>query len=170
MASKFFKAAFQFGKTVTKKLKGNKAKNPQAIKSVPVGKNLAKKRFHQDDIIKTREKVMTEYGIKDPKTRTALRTKANQPKINKKIADIQDRARVKKMGFNEYKKSLREKKMGFNEYKKSLREKKMGGGMMGRRMGYSKGKLVGNQKKIDVAAPFGKITGEDFKKLRARKR
>ena len=45
----------------------------------------------------------------------------------------------KKMGFNEYKKSLREKKMGFNEYKKSLREKKMGGGMMGRRMGYSQG-------------------------------
>ena len=145
MASKFFKAAFQFGKTVTKKLKGNKAKNPQAIKSVPVGKNLKTKRFQQDDIIKTREKVMTEYGIKDPKSRVALRTKANQPKINKKIADIadrQDKARVKKMG----------------------------GGMMGRRMGYSKGKLVGNQKKIDVAAPFGKITGEDFKKLRARKR
>jgi ribosomal protein L34 len=79
-----------------------------------IGKNLAKKRFHQDDIIKTREKVMTEYGIKDPKTRTALRTKANQPKINKKMADIadrQDKARVKKMG----------------------------GGMMGRRMGYSQG-------------------------------
>ena len=114
MASKFFKAAFQFGKTVTKKLKGNKAKNPQAIKSVPVGKNLKTKRFQQDDIIKTREKVMTEYGIKDPKSRTALRTKANQPKINKKIADIadrQDKARVKKMG----------------------------GGMMGRRMGYSQG-------------------------------
>ena len=66
-----------------------------------IGKNLAKKRFQQDDIIKTREKVMTEYGIKDPKSRTALRTKANQPKINKKIADIadrQDKARVKKMG------------------------------------------------------------------------
>ena len=54
--------------------------------------------------------------------------------------------------------------------KSKLREKKMGGGMMGRRMGYSQGKLVGNQKKIDVAAPFGKITGEDFKKLRARKK
>ena len=49
------------------------------------------------------------------------------------------------------------------------REKKMGGGMMGRRMGYSRGKLVGNQKKIDVAAPFGTINAKDFAKLRARK-
>ena len=28
------------------------------------------------------------------------------------------------------------------------------------------GKLIGGQKNIDVAAPFGKITGADFKKLR----
>jgi ribosomal protein L34 len=95
-----------------------------------IGKNLAKKRFHQDDIIKTREKVMTEYGIKDPKTRTALRTKANQPKINKKMADIadrQDKARVKKMG----------------------------GGMMGRRMGYSQGsngKLISRSKNPGILA------------------
>jgi len=53
---------------------------------------------------------------------------------------------------------------------KELREKKMGGGMMGRRMGYSQGKLVGNQKKIDVAAPFGTINAKDFKKLREGKR
>ena len=48
------------------------------------------------------------------------------------------------------------------------REKKMGGGMMGRRFGMKKGSngLVGKQKNIDVAAPFGKITGADFKKLR----
>jgi hypothetical protein len=46
----------------------------------------------------------------------------------------------------------------------------MGGGMMGRRMGYSQGKLVGNQKKIDVAAPFGTINAKDFKKLREGKR
>ena len=58
----------------------------------------------------------------------------------------------------------------FKTGKELAREKKMGGGMMGRRMGYSQGKLVGNQKKIDVAAPFGKITGEDFKKLRAKKK
>ncbi len=51
-----------------------------------------------------------------------------------------------------------------------VRDKKMGGGMMGRRMGYSGGKLVGNQKKIDVAAPFGTINEKDFAKLRAKKK
>ena len=44
----------------------------------------------------------------------------------------------------------------------------MGGGMAGRRFGYKGGKLVGKQKNIDVAAPFGKITGADFKKLRKK--
>ena len=52
--------------------------------------------------------------------------------------------------------------------KNKSRVKKMGGGMMGRRMGYDSGKLVGKQKNIDVAAPFGKITGADFKKLRKK--
>ena len=52
--------------------------------------------------------------------------------------------------------------------KATKRENKMGGGMMGRRFGYKGGSngLVGKQKNIDVAAPFGKITGADFKKLR----
>ena len=56
------------------------------------------------------------------------------------------------------------------KYKGSVREQKMGGGMMGRRMGYKGGSngLVGKQKNIDVAAPFGKITGADFKKLRKK--
>ena len=99
-----------------------------------IGKNLKTKRFQQDDIIKTREKVMTEYGIKDPKSRVALRTKANQPKINKKIADIadrQDKARVKKMG----------------------------GGMMGRRFGMRAGtpKPKTNVEKIkETFSPKGK--------------
>ena len=50
--------------------------------------------------------------------------------------------------------------------KEYLREPKKTGG----RIGYKGGKLVGGQKKIDVAAPFGKITGEDFKKLRNKKK
>ena len=58
----------------------------------------------------------------------------------------------------------------FKTGKELEREKKMGGGMMGRRMGYSQGKLVGNQKKIDVAAPFGTINEKDFAKLRAKKK
>ena len=62
------------------------------------------------------------------------------------------------------------KQMEKDERRKRDREPFMGGGMAGRRMGYSQGKLVGNQKKIDVAPPFNKITGDDFKKLRERKK
>ena len=62
-----------------------------AIKSVKPGKNLARKRREQEGIIKTREKVMKEYGIKDSKKRTEVRTRANQPKINKRMSDIIDR-------------------------------------------------------------------------------
>ena len=126
-------AVFSFVK-LGKKIFGKQKSTGEAIKRVPVGKNLKTKRFQQDDIIKTREKVMTEYGIKDPKSRTALRTKANQPKINKKIADIADR-------------------------QDQARVKKMGGGMMGRRMGYSRGtpKPKTNVEKIkETFAPKGK--------------
>ena len=126
-------AVFSFVK-LGKKIFGKQKGSGEAIKRVPVGKNLKTKRFQQDDIIKTREKVMTEYGIKDPKRRVALRTKANQPKINKKIADIadrQDKARVKKMG----------------------------GGMMGRRFGMRAGtpKPKTNVEKIkETFSPKGK--------------
>jgi len=41
--------------------------------------------------------------------------------------------------------------------------KKAGGGYK------AEGGLIGGQKKIDVAAPYGKITGADFKVLRKRK-
>jgi hypothetical protein len=56
------------------------------------------------------------------------------------------------------------------KYKGNVREQKMGGGMMGRRFGYKGGKLVGKQKNIDVAAPFGTINEKDFDKLRERKK
>ena len=46
----------------------------------------------------------------------------------------------------------------------------MGGGMMKRRPGYNKGKLVGGQVKIaSAAAPKDKITGADFQALKKRK-
>ena len=55
------------------------------------------------------------------------------------------------------------------KYKGNVRKQKRGGGMMGRRFGYKGGKLVGNQKKIDVAAPFGTINEKDFSKLREKR-
>ena len=41
-----------------------------------IAKNLAKKRKQQDDVIKTRDKIIKEYGITDPTTKTELRKKA----------------------------------------------------------------------------------------------
>jgi len=49
-------------------------------------------------------------------------------------------------------------------YKMGGRVKKMGGGMMKRPM-YSNGKLVGGQKKLDVAPPKGVLNKADFKAL-----
>tara|TARA_Y100001937_G_scaffold25522_1_gene36518 strand:- start:85 stop:657 length:573 start_codon:yes stop_codon:yes gene_type:complete len=68
-----------------------------------IAKNLKGKRFQQDDIIKTREKVMKEYGVTNPRTRTNLRTKANQPKINKKISDIYEKSEKKQKNLKELK-------------------------------------------------------------------
>ena len=102
---KGYEAGKQIFGAVKKLLKGEKQKTTgtEVIKSVPVGKNLKTKRFQQDDIIKTRERIMTEYGIKDPARRRDLRKTANQPKINKKIADIADRkAKGCRVGYRKW--------------------------------------------------------------------
>ena len=74
-------------------LKGGAQKTTGEVKKdfVQVAKNLKKKRDLQDDVVKTRERVMTEYGIKDPEKKMDVRKHANQPKINKKMADILDK-------------------------------------------------------------------------------
>ena len=74
-------------------LKGGAQKTTGEVKKdfVQVAKNLKKKRDIQDDVVKTRERVMTEYGIKDPEKKIDVRKHANQPKINKKMADILDK-------------------------------------------------------------------------------
>ena len=56
------------------------------------------------------------------------------------------------------KKPKENKKMGFNEYKKSLREKKMGGGMMGRRMGYQAGSKKGKVPTTPKEKAFGMLS------------
>ena len=61
-----------------------------AIKSVKPGKNLAKKRKQQDEGIKSRDKIMSDYQLK-PEGRLNVRTKGNQPKINKRMSEIIDR-------------------------------------------------------------------------------
>ena len=116
-----------FVKPVVKKFTKQKGTG-EAIKRVSVGKNLAKKRSEQDDIIKTRERVMTEYGIKDPKRRVALRTKANQPKINKRIAEIADRIvdYKAKGGRIGYRKGTPKRETNVQKIKKTFGPKSLG--------------------------------------------
>ena len=123
-----------------------------------IAKNLKGKRLQQDDIIKTREKVMKEYGVTNPRTRTNLRTTANQPKINKKISDIYEKSEKKQKNLKELKNlskgaiatsgagitaagvSLYNKKKNKNVGSTNPRRPgRMGGGFMGKRMGYKKG-------------------------------
>ena len=98
------------------------------------------------------EKAKSKLAIAKQKAKTSAL------KLKNTLADIKEKAKTKKI------------KKRNEASKKLFRENKMGGGMMGRRMGYSQGSngLVGKQKNIDVAAPFGKITGADFKKLRKK--
>ena len=64
-------------------------------KLCPRGKAAAKRKF-QDDITKRRDEILRDYKITDQKQKIELRKSANQPKINKRMADIQDQGRVKK--------------------------------------------------------------------------
>ncbi len=123
---KGYEAGKQIFGAVKKLLKGEKQKTTgtEVIKSVPVGKNLKTKRFQQDDIIKTRERIMTEYGIKDPARRRDLRKTANQPKINKKIADIADRKA--KGGRVGYRKGTPKKQTNIQKIKKTFGPKGLG--------------------------------------------
>jgi len=130
-----------------------------------IAKNLKGKRFQQDDIIKTREKVMKEYGITNPRSRINLRTTANQPKINKKISDIYEKAEKKTRDRKQIKslakasiatsgagiaatgaKIIKDKKGAGSTNPR--RPGRMGGGFMGKRMGYKKG--TGLMKKSNV--------------------
>jgi len=70
-----------------------------------------------------------------------------------------------KIGKDEAQKIGRETKSKMmKDYLKYNRDLKAKGG----RIGYKGGKLVGNQKKIDVAPPFGTINKKDFKVLQAK--
>ena len=70
-----------------------------------------------------------------------------------------------KIGKEEAQKIGRETKSKMmKDYLKYNRDIKAKGG----RIGYKGGKLVGNQKKIDVASPFGTINKKDFKVLQAK--
>ena len=82
-----------FGKLL---FKGKNVGRGEAIKKVDVATDLKKKRDFQDSITKRRDEILRDYKITDQKQKIELRKSANQPKINKRMADIQDEGRVKK--------------------------------------------------------------------------
>ena len=144
------KAGYEAGKQFYSAVKGavKKAfskKSPTITKTKPKVGSLTERRKDQDDVIRNAQKVIDKRNLTSEQMIGVRKTIEPGMKEIRKTRDKIDRL-------------------------KKLREKKMGGGMMGRRMGYSKGNLVGNQKKIDVAAPFNKITSEDFRKLRKGKK
>ena len=128
---------YNVGKTVFKKLKGNKVKNPETINPVKPNPQTYSSKL-KIDLAKTSGKVKRQFMpvMRDiEKTGTALR---------------QTRQKLKGEPVT---------KSGFTKGKDLARENKMGGGMMGRRMGYRIGtpKPKTNVQKIkETFAPKGK--------------
>ena len=101
------KGLYQLGKTVAKKLKGNKQKTTGegAIKSVQPGTQLTKKRKSQDDFVDFRSKLHTSAGF-DTATKNKLKMKHPLYKTMKKTSDIftPKEPKFSKGGRVEYKK------------------------------------------------------------------
>ena len=144
-------AVIGVGKKVIKKVFGKKSPTITFVKPKVGSLNIRRKT--QDSVIKSADKAIQKRNLTKEQGVAVKKTIA--PGL-KKISKTQD-------DIDRLKKRLSAKG------KEKLREKKMGGGFMGRRMGYSQGERVGNQKKIDVAPPFGTINEKDLAKLRARK-
>ena len=149
-----------------KALKGGAQKTTGEAKDfVKVAKNLKKKRDLQDDVIKTRERVMTEYGIKDPAQRRDIRKTANQAKINKKMSDIlESKAKGGRVGLRLGSRKSNAQKIAevFGPKRKDKKEKikeKI-------RMMAKKGGAAKKKKKFPDLTGDGKVTFADILKGR----
>ena len=82
------KGIYQFGKSVAKKLKGNKQTfTGKAINTTKPGTQLTKKRKSQDDFTNFRSKLHTSAGF-DTATKNKLKMKHPLYKSNKRTSDI----------------------------------------------------------------------------------
>ena len=152
------------------------------------GKQFLKKRKIAKDITepkqlkKTLENIGKDYKYSSARERESFRRLNKKLDLEKKrtegiqaskeLKKMVDTGRAEKIGSRNriFSKQVPEKRTKGEgkkgEFVVDEIEKKAKGG----RIGFKGGKLVGGQKKIDVAAPFGKITGQDFKKLRNKKK
>ena len=148
---------------IVKKIPRKKKVSPD-IKSVKPTKDVkgSVKRTKSDEYVKR----ITTLDKADSKVKTGKQMMREGQKERKKMVDTGRAFQFK------HSKSYHAIQPGDKpevKYKGNVRKQKKGGGMMGRRFGYKGGKLVGNQKKIDVAAPFGTINEKDFSKLREKR-
>ena len=146
---------YSYGYNAGKKLLQNffTKKSPD-ITSVKPGQNLAKKRRIQDEKTQTTSQIVE--GL-SPEGKINVRTNNPLARFNKRIAEIYDKkakgGRVGlKAGTNPFK-----KKTNVEKIKETFGPKK--------RVNAKGGKLIGGQKNIDVAAPFGTLNKKDFAKL-----
>ena len=111
-AIQFGKGIYQLGKTVAKKLKGNKQKfTGKAINTTKPGTNLTFKRKEQDDFVKYRQNLHDSAKFDTP-TKNKLKMKQPLYKINKRKSDYKtpDEPKFSKGGRAGFKKGTGFKK------------------------------------------------------------
>ena len=127
-------------KFVVQKFVGKKSPTITSVK--PKVGSLTRRRKDQDDVIKSADKAIKKNKLTKEQGVAVKKTIApGLKKISKTQDDID---RVEKKLSAKGKEKLRK-----------LREKKMGGGFMGRRMGYSEGKLAVTPREKQLAAQYG---------------
>ena len=148
----------------TKDIKGSikKTKSDLEYKNL---ENVGKLRKQKEEGIKSARKASRELQrAAETKRATKIGKQYFARSVPPRSSDLNNPTVVKTKKFKTAKEMEKE------ERRKREKEPFMGGGMAGRRFGYKGGKLVGKQKNIDVAAPFGTINEKDFSKLRERKK
>ena len=158
-AIQFGKGIYQLGKTVAKKLKGNKQKfTGKAINTTKPGTNLTFKRKEQDDFVKYRQKLHDSAKFDTP-TKNKLKMKQPLYKINKRKSDYKtpDEPKFSKGGRAGFKKGtgLMKKKSNVEKIKETFGPKKD-----------TQSRMTKKKKKFPDLTGDGKVTFADVLKGR----
>ena len=117
-AKQLGKGVYQLGKTVFKKLKGNKTS--PTITAIKPGTKLTRKRKEQDDFVKSRDKILQGTS---PATKTEIKTKNPLKTLKSKVKDILTPDELAKGGRVGLKKGSK-KKTNVEKIKKAFGSKK----------------------------------------------
>ena len=117
-AKQLGKGVYQLGKTVFKKLKGNKTS--PTITAIKPGTKLTRKRKEQDDFVKSRDKILQGTS---PATKTEIKTKNPLTTLKSKVKNILTPDELAKGGRVGLKKGSK-KKTNVEKIKKSFGSKK----------------------------------------------